>query len=87
MQTRRTQVPETAAPMVAETRSLTPPPPESTAGPSQPSPTQRRVASSVIAETEPTKTESSTDMNVDAPPSAQPPSTARRVSFRPLFLG
>jgi hypothetical protein len=78
MQTRRTQVPETAAPMVAETRSLTPPP-DSTAPPSQPSPTQRRVAASVIAETEPTKQESSTNMDQE-PPSAQPPSTARRVS-------
>jgi hypothetical protein len=77
MQTRRTQVPETAAPMVAETRSL--PPPDSTAPPSQPSPTQRRVAASVIAETEPTKQESSTNMDQD-PTSAQPPSTARRVS-------
>ena len=83
MQSRRTQVPETVA-AVAETRSLTPPPSESTAKVSQPSPTQGQVAS-VIAETEPTKMEPSANLTQDPepePPSAQPPSTARRVSYQ-----
>jgi hypothetical protein len=78
---RPTQIPETG-PMVAETRSLTPPPPETTqAAPSQPSPPQRRSVR--VAETDPipTQTQAVTDIDMDiVPPSAQPPSTARRVS-------
>ena len=83
---RPTQVPETGS-TVAETRSLTPPPPETTqAAPSQPSPTQRRSAR--VAETDPTPTQAVFDVDMDtAPPSAQPPSTARRVSSSIPGLG
>jgi hypothetical protein len=86
---RPTQIPETG-PMVADTRSLTPPPPETTqAAPSQPSPPQRPVR---VAETDPiptqTQAHASTDIDIDvAPPSAQPPSTARRVNYEPQNLG
>jgi hypothetical protein len=80
---RPTQIPETG-PMVADTRSLTPLPPETTqAAPSEPSPPQRRSVR--VAETDPvpTQAQASTDIDMDnAPPSAQPPSTARRVSSK-----
>jgi len=93
-QTRRTQIPETAAlPPPPESRSLTPPLELPSAGPSQPSPSQKRsiVPGSVVDETPAAlKPLESTAMDIDEPPpptpsapapaSAQPTASGRKVS-------